>query len=183
MNYVLLKNYDHYAIVNDDADFIVGRAYPTNGREGPFRVVADLTPDDCDNDQVAVVSSIEEAVPALAAYYEKNPPPWESKTAARYEKWTQFALLRVEHDRGNWLAYRDDHPMLRNGTLAKFTTSEEARRAADAHLLDMYPNAEPIYDGLSWLPDPELDWRSCPHRVEARADWQRMASRWLPNAA
>ena len=32
MNYVILKNYDHYAIVNDDADFIVGRVYPLDGQ-------------------------------------------------------------------------------------------------------------------------------------------------------
>jgi hypothetical protein len=32
MKYLLLKNYDHYAIVNDDADFIVGRVCPLDGR-------------------------------------------------------------------------------------------------------------------------------------------------------
>jgi hypothetical protein len=32
MTFLLLKNHDHYAIVNDDADFIVGRVYPLNGR-------------------------------------------------------------------------------------------------------------------------------------------------------
>ena len=36
MNYVILKNYDHYAIVNDDADFIVGRVYPLDGHRGRF---------------------------------------------------------------------------------------------------------------------------------------------------
>ena len=40
MTFVLLKRYDHYAIVNDDADFIAGRVYPLNGQEGPYRVTA-----------------------------------------------------------------------------------------------------------------------------------------------
>ena len=72
MNYVILKNYDHYAIVNDDADFIVGRVYPLDGQEG-FRVSADL-PSDCECDDVAVVPTLDDAIPALAAYYERNQP-------------------------------------------------------------------------------------------------------------
>lgn len=44
MTFLLLKHYDHYAIVNDDADFIVGRVYPLNGRQGPYRVTADVGP-------------------------------------------------------------------------------------------------------------------------------------------
>jgi hypothetical protein len=182
MNYVILRNYDHYAIVNDDANFIVGCAYPANGREGLFRVVADVTPTLCEDGEVAVVRSIEEAIPALAAYYENNPPKWQTVGAACYLKYTQFAILRVERGNcGSWLAYRDDHPMLYDKTLADFATGEEAQRAADAHLLDLYPNSKPVYDGLSWFPNPELDWRSCPHLVEARAEWEQVASRWLPD--
>ncbi len=33
MNYVLVRYYDHYAILNDDADFIVGRVYPLDGQD------------------------------------------------------------------------------------------------------------------------------------------------------
>ena len=39
-----VKKYDHYVIVNDDADFIVGNVYPRNGQEGPYRVTADVGP-------------------------------------------------------------------------------------------------------------------------------------------
>jgi hypothetical protein len=74
MNYVLLKSYGHYIIVNDDANLIVGRVRPLNGKNGPFHVSADLVPDDCPNDVAGVVDSIEEAIPALVAYYEKNRP-------------------------------------------------------------------------------------------------------------
>jgi hypothetical protein len=45
---------------------------------------------------------------------------------------------------------------------------------------DQYPNAKAIDDGLSWQPDPEIDWRSIPHGVEERVNWQRSASGLLP---
>jgi hypothetical protein len=172
MNYVLIKYYDHYAILNDDADFIVGRVYPLDSQG--FRVSADLAPDWSDGD-VGVVQSLGDAIPALAAYYEKNPPQWQRENATRYEKFTQFAFLRVEQDkRGNWLPKRDHYPLLRNGEPAIFATCDEAQRAADAHLLDYYPNSEKVDDGLSWVRDPEIDWRSCPHRVAARAHFERI---------
>jgi hypothetical protein len=178
MNYVILKNYDHYAIVNDDADCIVGRVYPLVGQG--FRVTADLAPDSESGD-VAVVQSLDDSISALAAFYERNPPRWQRGSSTRYTKLTQFALLRVEQDEGgHWLAKRDDYPLLRNGGPAFFATCGEAQRAADAHLLDYYPGVEIIDDGLSWEPDPEIDWRSCPHRVEERAHFQRVASRGLP---
>ena len=171
MNYVLVRYYDHYAILNDDADFIVGRVYPLDGQG--FQVSADLAPD-WSNGDVGVVRSLADAIPALAAYYERNPPQWQRETVTRYQKLTQFAYLRVEQDqRGNWRARRDDYQLLRNGAPAIFAACGEAQRAADAHLLDHYPKSEIINDGLSWVRDPEIDWRSCPHRVEARAHFER----------
>jgi hypothetical protein len=89
--------------------------------------------------------------------------------------------LRVERDQqGHWLAYRDDYPLLRDGQPARSATQVDAQRAADTHELDGYPNAKAIDDGLSWLPDPEIDWRSVPHRVQERANWQRSAAGFLP---
>ena len=167
-------------IVNDDADLIVGRVQPLTGCEGPFRVSAELAPQ-CENDEVAVVETIQEVVPTLLAYYDKNPPVWEHRGTI-YIRDTQFAFLQVQYGAtGDLIAFRDGYPMLCDGRLAVFSTCEEAQRAADAHLLDMYPNSKPIYDGLSWLPNPDIDWRSSPQRVEDRAHWQRMASRWLPD--
>ena len=88
--------------------------------------------------------------------------------------------LRVERDKqGHWFAYRDDYPLLRDGKPARFATNAEAQRAADAHELDMLTNTKAIDDGYSWLPDPEIGWHSLPHRVEARANWQRSASGFL----
>jgi hypothetical protein len=180
MNYVILRNYDHYVIVNDDANVVIGRAQPLNGREGPYRVSAELAPG-FENDEVAVVEVIQEAVPALVAHYERKPPVWENY-GSFYTKDTQFAVLRVQQGfSGVWLPHRNDYPLLRDGKLAVFATSEEAQSAADAHLLDRFPNSKPCYDGLSWLVDPHIDWRSSPQLVEDRVVWQNMASRWLPD--
>jgi hypothetical protein len=90
----------------------------------------------------------------------------------------------IEHcppatQQGYWSAYRDDYPLLHDGKPARFAASEEAKRAADTHELDGYPDAKKVSDGLLWQPDPEFDWRSIPHCVEERANWQ-CASGLLP---
>ena len=78
-------------IVNDDADLIVGRVQPLTGCEGPFRVSAELAPQ-CENDEVAVVETIQEVVPTLLAYYDKNPPVWEHRGTI-YIRDTQFCIF------------------------------------------------------------------------------------------
>jgi hypothetical protein len=180
MTFLLLKNHDHYAIVNDDADFIVGRVYPLNGRYGPYRVHASVGPLDRKTREAGIVKSLDDAIPAFLAYYDKYPLRWD-RINNSYHKFTLFTYLRVEQgQQGSWLAYRDDCPLLQNGKTARFATFTDAQRAADAHELDLYPNARAVDDGLAWLPDPEIDWRSIPYRVEERASWQRCASNWLP---
>jgi len=180
MTFLLLKNYDHYVIRNDDADFIVGRVDPLNGLQGPYKVSADFGHWYSQGD-IGVVKSLDDAIPAFLDYYEKNPIRWEQETPRLHWRHTMFVSLRVEQDQqGYWLAYRDDYPMLRDTTPARFASRANAQRAADAHELDLFPNAKAIDDGLSWLPDPEIDWGSVPHLVEERANWQRSASRLLP---
>ena len=69
--YILLKGglYDSLDIVHDDANSSVGGARPlANGR---FIVKNE----DCE--EVDIVNSIDEVIPAIAAYYEANPPRWE----------------------------------------------------------------------------------------------------------
>jgi hypothetical protein len=176
----LLKNYDHYAIVNDDADFIAGRVYPLHGQQGPYRVRADVGPMERETTEAGVVNSLNDAIPAFLTYYERYPVRWERLDTGEYGKDTLNALLRVVHGEGGWVAYRDNYPLLRDGKPARFATCAEAQRAADVHELDLFANAMAIDDGLSWFPDPEIDWRSVPHRVEARANWQRNASNFLP---
>jgi hypothetical protein len=113
--------------------------------------------------------------------YEKYPVRWQRLDTSEYWKDTLNVFLRVVQDeQGGWVAYRDNYPLLRDGKPARFATCVDAQRAADAHELDLYPNAKAIDDGLSWLPDPEIDWHSIPHRVEERANWQGSASGFLP---
>jgi hypothetical protein len=166
MKYLLLKYDDEYIILNDVADYHAGyvRPFELGRRDLGYRVTND------EGDAIAVVKSIGEAVPALAAYYEKNPPRWKRECPTRYIEWTHFGLLRVEQDRpGRWLAYRDDYPLLRDGKPAVFATPTEAQRVTDAHLRDDYPDSQTMDDGFSWLPNPEIDWRLCPYRTATRA--------------
>jgi hypothetical protein len=179
MTLSLLKRYDYYAILNEDADFIVGRVYPL-GPQGPYKVASGIGPSH-QQDDIGVVISLNDAIPAFAAFYKKHPVPWERESLALFWRHTMFTSLRVEQDQqGHWRAYREDYPMLQDTKPACFATFGEAQRAADAHELDLYPNAKVIDDGLSWLPDPEIDWRSVPHLAEARANHQPVASGFLP---
>src|SRR5260221_4184734 len=128
-------------------------------------------------DEVGIAKSLNDGVPTFIDHYNRNPVPWEQDGQALYWRHTMFVALRVEQDQqGHWLAYRDDYPMLQNTKPAHFATCTDAQRAADAHELDLFPNAKIIGGGLSWLPDPEIDWRSVPHIAEERANWQRSAS-------
>src|SRR6516225_9966547 len=125
MTFVLLKRYDHYAIVNDDADFIAGRVYPLNGQEGPYRVTADVGPLGRKTFDAGTVNSLSDAIPAFLAYYEKYPLRWDWV----YDEWwknTLYANLLVAQDQqGYWSAYRDDYPLLHDGKPARFAASEE----------------------------------------------------------
>jgi hypothetical protein len=144
-------------------------------------VIADVRPLDRETTEAGVVNSPNDAIPAFLAYYERYPVRWQRLDPKEYWKDTLNVFLRVEQDeQGDWLAYHDDYPLLRDGKPAHFATCVDAQRAADAHELDLFPNALAIDDGLSWLPEPEIDWRSIPHRVEERVNWQRSASGLLP---
>ncbi len=179
MNFLLLKNYDHYLIRNDDADCIVGRVYCLHRQRGLYEVTSRIGPS-YQADEIAVVKSLNDAIPTFIDYYEKNPVPWERESSSFYSRYTMFVCLWVEQDRqGHWLAYRNDYPMLQDTKPARFATCVDAQRAADAHELDLYPDAKVIDDGFSWQPDPEIDWRSIPHLVEERANSQGNASGYL----
>jgi hypothetical protein len=169
--YVLIWQGGYYAIGNVDANFCVGWVnYDVKNKV--FRVQAE----DCSS-HVGVVGALSEAIPALANFYEKNPPQWKTENLALWWKVTQYGDLRVERDReGRWRAYRDSYPMLRGENPAEFRTDDEARSAADAHLLDLYPGHEPLNDGLTWLANPAIDWRSDRHSVKNGAVLERWAN-------
>jgi hypothetical protein len=163
MKYLLeTRGDDFFGILNDNSDCCVGYVALRGARYHVQNV---------ENEEIAIVKLIDEAIPALATYYDKHPPRWKRETATRYGKLTHFGLLRVEQDQpGQWLAYRDDCPLLRNGQPAIFAISEEAQRAADAHVPEGYPHFETIYDGFAWFPDTD-PWWSYPHRIAVRAKW------------
>jgi hypothetical protein len=75
MTFVLLKNYNHYVIVNDDADFIAGGVHPLNGQQGPYKVRAHVGPMDRETSEAGVVNSLDDAIPAFIDYCKKNPVP------------------------------------------------------------------------------------------------------------
>jgi hypothetical protein len=79
---------------------------------------------------------------------------------------TEYAALRLEWKQEGWLAFRDNCVLMRNGQRAIFSSSEEARRVADAHYREGYPNSDFIFDGFAWFPDPD-PWWSYPGRVLA----------------
>jgi hypothetical protein len=176
--FMLLNRFAYHVILNVEADFIVARVYPLSG-QGQYEVTSCFRPSYQGSD-VGIVKSLDDVIPAFIDYYKRNPVPWEQESPALYWRHTMSVSLRVEQDRqGHWLAYRDDYPMLRDTTPARFASRADAQRAADAHELDLFPNAKAIDDGNSWLPDPEIEERST-HRVEERAHWERSASSLLP---
>jgi hypothetical protein len=178
--FVLHNRHYYYAILNVDADFIVARVYPLSGQQGQYEVSSCFRPSYHGSD-VGIVKSLDDAIPAFIDYYKRNPVPWEQESPALYWRHTISVSLRVEQDRqGHWLAYRDDYPMLQDTTPARFASRADAQRAADAHELDLFPNAKELDDGYSWLPDPEIEERSLPYRVEERENWQVSASGFLP---
>ena len=159
MGHVLERLSDnHFVITNDNSDCHVGYV---SLRGGSYEITDDHS------EVITVVRSLDEAIPALVAHIEKNPPQWECKSVTRYTKNTEYAVLRVELEQPEqWLAFRDNCVLMRNGQSAIFTSSEEARRVADAHHREGYPNSEFIFDGFAWFPDPD-PWWSYPGRVLA----------------
>jgi hypothetical protein len=151
MNYqhLLSPRRDGFVVVHVESNCHVGYA---DRRGTKYRVRNDY------GDDIAIVSSIDKAIPALLAYYEKHPPRWERDCATEYSKLSPFGLLEVEEDQsGHWSAYRNEHPLLRDSKPAIFATSVEAQRAADAHLRDGLPDSEPNNNGMSWASDPEIE--------------------------
>lgn len=178
MTFLLFKDYDHYTIRNDDADFLVGQVYPLHNQQGLYKVISSIGPEHQPS-PIAIVKSLDEAIPAFLAYYKANPVQWEREKPALYWRHTMYVELRVEQDQqGHWLAYRDDYPLLENLCApARFKTCADAKRAADVHELDLFPGTTVIDDGYSWLHDPEFDWRSVPYLAEGR-EWLRDLTVW-----
>ena len=105
-----------------------------------------------EGDKIAIIKSFDETYDALVAYY-MNHPRWYSDGAAQHFKFTPVGLLQVWQDQlENWVASRNlDDRLLRDGKRTTFPTVEEVKCAADAHLLDGWPDYKVKNDGLSWV--------------------------------
>jgi hypothetical protein len=78
MGYVLEKMGDNYfAITNANSNCGVGYVYR---RGGSYEIRDD------NSEVIAFVSSLEEAIPALVAHTDNNPPQWECESATRFQK-------------------------------------------------------------------------------------------------
>jgi hypothetical protein len=149
MTYVLDQNGENsFRIRHKDSDTWIGSVH---WRDGRYRIWNDFS------HEVDRARSLDEAIHAIECYFELNPPRWVRDSATLYVEETAFGTLRVEQEQpGQWFAYRNDFPLMREDKPAIFDTFEEARRAADTHMREGYPNSERINDGFSWLLDPEI---------------------------
>ena len=105
--------------------------------------------------KVAIIKSVDEAVSTFADFNEKNPPRWlGGAKAKRYDKWVFYGFLTVERqETRRWIVFRNRDVLEDScGRDAIFKTPDEAKRAADAHMGDGFPNSPTIHDGFSWSP-------------------------------
>jgi hypothetical protein len=172
--YILLTwGIGEYRIVHDDANSFVGGASLLHGR---FVVTTE------DSEEIDIVNSLDEVIPAIAAYYEANPPRWildrdgifwhtdVKACGPRYIKNSAFGPLIVfEIAPKQWVAYRNQCELLHNSKMAIFASRGEAQRKADVHERDGYPNSVSIDDGYSWTFSEEEDWTKEPVIVANRA--------------
>jgi hypothetical protein len=163
MTYVLEpRGENSFNVLNDASDHHVGYVYLRD--DGKWIV------QNSESDDIAPAESLEAALTNIVIYYEFNPPQWKRESATRYSKDTQFGVLTVEQDHsGQWLAHRDNFPLISIGREALFATPEAAQHVADAHVRQGFPNSEMIFEGYAWLPDPD-PWWSYPNRVAVRTN-------------
>jgi hypothetical protein len=82
MRYLLQKceRENHYDVINDDADSLVGSVYPLKPGEGAPGYRVDIYWRGKDHE--IAVKSLDDAIPAVAAFYEANPPQWEPEATS-----------------------------------------------------------------------------------------------------
>lgn len=150
MTYHLVDGNEGYGIMHVETDERVGWLEPLKAGSG-FVVHRAMVLGN-ERQKIAIIKSVDEAAPAIAAYNEKHPPRWVGGAKAkRFEKWTVYGVLTVERQgRREWTVERSGEVLLRDGEAAVFATSDEAKQAADIHMHDGFPNSEPVDDGFSW---------------------------------
>jgi hypothetical protein len=146
MTYLLKTDNQSHHIMHVETDECVGYLKPLKRGFILYRALTD------GRKKIAVINSVDEAVPTLAAYNEKHPPQWMGGAKARcHNKWTFYGVLKVERQaRGEWTVERSRELLACGGAYAVFPTAEEAKHMADIHMCDGFPNSVPVDDGFSW---------------------------------
>jgi hypothetical protein len=152
MRYRLHPVRRYFDIVVEESNTVVGHLSPIHPG---FSVKNDQF------EEIAVVTSIDEALAAFAAHVSTHPPHWERTGATEYKKDTDYGdtLLVQQNSAGGWTAYRDDCELSDNNGPVSFPTARQAQHAADLHQHDGYPNSVCPGDSLSWLGWMEVEGR------------------------
>ena len=105
--------------------------------------------DGYEQNRVATVKSIRDALPALTAHYDENPPRWKRTREGQFDKnagytmytsyvkWSLYGVFTVKQQEGGlWLATRYTKSLLRDDQEATFPTAEVAKYVVDRHERD-----------------------------------------------
>jgi hypothetical protein len=161
------RQQDHL-VYHIETGYCVGRAVPLKNGKG-FSVHRTMTLSSNERDKIGVVKAMNEALPMVTDYYERNRPQWQCMRDGQYHpgtgytmyteyrKWSAYGVFRVkQQDDGLWVATRTSKALLREGEVASFSTAEVARHVVDLHERDGFGNFPAIYDGYSWDGPPFL---------------------------
>ena len=144
-----------------DSGHCAGRVVALENGKG-FSVHRAFTDAD-ERDKIGVVKSMNEALPKLADYYEKNWPKWKRTRKARHHedgrytmytefaKWSPYGVFNVtQQEDGLWVASRCRDALLLEGKEAFFSTAEIAKHVVDLHEWDGFGSYPAIDDGFTW---------------------------------
>jgi hypothetical protein len=162
MQYELRQQDDRFFHV--ETGLCVGYVAPLSNGKG-FSLHRALKIFSHERDQIAVVKSLDEALPKLTDYYEKRWPQWRRTRDGQFDegagytmhtkhiKWTFYGVFTVwqQEDR-QWVATRYMEQLLHYGEQATFPTAELAKHVADLHERDGVANYPALDDGYSWEP-------------------------------
>jgi hypothetical protein len=149
-------------IVHVESGHCVGFVVPLKNGRG-FSVHRAMTITSNERDKIGVVNSIEEALPLLTNYYEKNWPEWKHTRKGRHDgdagytmytefiKWSPYGVFTItEQEDGLWVAARCRDALLHDGEEATFATAEVAKYVVDLHEWDGFGSYPAIDDGFTW---------------------------------
>jgi hypothetical protein len=69
----------------------------------------------CEQDRIAVVKSMEEALPTLTSYYEKNWPKWKREGKGRFDKDAEYVMYTVSSNGPSMASSRSSSKMADDG--------------------------------------------------------------------